>query len=186
MEKMPDYSKYTLEELFDVRDHIDKDKYPEIYDIILSEISKKEAQKPLRMQPIETLSPIEKRILWIRRTYFILILISSAFLIISCFMVSSKTDQSFSYESLITVIAYSLVYYGLLRRKPWTINLVLIVSALSIILGMVYIFIPIFRVIDLVGKGVNMFFLLFFMFQIYFFRRDVVKKLFMTGNTDII
>ncbi len=42
----PDYKSYSLEELYDVKDHIDKDKYPERYQALLHEIALREAAKP--------------------------------------------------------------------------------------------------------------------------------------------
>ena len=42
----PDYSSYSLEELYDVKDHIDKDKYPERYQELLHEIALREAAVP--------------------------------------------------------------------------------------------------------------------------------------------
>jgi hypothetical protein len=42
----PDYKSYSLEELYDVKDHIDKDKYPERYQALLHEIALREAAVP--------------------------------------------------------------------------------------------------------------------------------------------
>jgi hypothetical protein len=45
MKDMPDYSKYTLDQLYDVHYHIDRDKYPDRFQIILHEIAKRKTEK---------------------------------------------------------------------------------------------------------------------------------------------
>jgi hypothetical protein len=53
----PDYKSYSLEELYDVKDHIDKDKYPERYQELLHEIALREAAVPTS----EVIKPKRKR-----------------------------------------------------------------------------------------------------------------------------
>lgn len=43
----PDYTKYTLVELYDVKDNIDKECYPKRYDLLLNEIRKRENEKKI-------------------------------------------------------------------------------------------------------------------------------------------
>lgn len=47
----PDYTKYTLEELYDVKENIDNECYPERYDAILNEIRKQEKNPEKEPKP---------------------------------------------------------------------------------------------------------------------------------------
>ena len=47
MDKLPDYTKYGLDELYDVYHHIDRSKYPETFEIVVQEIKKREKDKPI-------------------------------------------------------------------------------------------------------------------------------------------
>ena len=50
----PDYSKYTLEELYDVAQHIDRVRYAERYNRVLEEIEKKTGEP---LPPVQTAKP---------------------------------------------------------------------------------------------------------------------------------
>jgi hypothetical protein len=47
----PDYTKYTLIELYDVKDNIDNEYYPERYDSLLNEIRKRENNPENKLEP---------------------------------------------------------------------------------------------------------------------------------------
>lgn len=47
----PDYTKYTLVELYDVKDNIDNECYPERYDSLLNEIKKREKNPEKEPEP---------------------------------------------------------------------------------------------------------------------------------------
>ena len=47
----PDYTKYTLIELYDVKDNIDNEFYPERYDLLLNEIRKREINHEKEPEP---------------------------------------------------------------------------------------------------------------------------------------
>jgi uncharacterized membrane protein YjgN (DUF898 family) len=53
MDEMPDYSKYTLDQLQDVYDHLDWKKYPDEFNIVLQEIKKKKALSPIAVPEIQ-------------------------------------------------------------------------------------------------------------------------------------
>jgi uncharacterized membrane protein YjgN (DUF898 family) len=73
MDEMPDYSKYTLDQLYDVYDHVDREKYPDRFNIIVQEIDKRKSNPTLvaleeqpRKLPIEFRgSPREYFRIWI-------------------------------------------------------------------------------------------------------------------------
>jgi hypothetical protein len=47
----PDYTKYALVELYDVKDNIDSERYPERYDLLLNEIRKREKNPENEPEP---------------------------------------------------------------------------------------------------------------------------------------
>ncbi|MFT4900155.1 MAG: hypothetical protein ACI9U0_001956 [Flavobacteriales bacterium] len=49
----PDYTKYALVELYDVKDNIDSERYPERYDLLLNEIRKREKNPEKEPEPQE-------------------------------------------------------------------------------------------------------------------------------------
>lgn len=58
VDEMPDYSRYTLEQLYDVFDHVDKEKYPYRFNTVRREIKRRESdpsiqptQPPMQLQP---------------------------------------------------------------------------------------------------------------------------------------
>ncbi len=44
MDKIPDYSKYTLDQLYDVYDHIDRNRYPDRFKVVVDYIEKKKVE----------------------------------------------------------------------------------------------------------------------------------------------
>jgi hypothetical protein len=42
---MPDYTKYSLKELFQAKNYIDKDKYPETYETLIEELKKRDPKE---------------------------------------------------------------------------------------------------------------------------------------------
>jgi len=179
MDKIPDYSKLTFEQLIDVCEHIDKDKYPERYNIILKEIDSRKAS-----QIFKTVSPTEVTITRIRIVYIVLI-IMSVLIIPSSFLMFGRIDISFFALAGIMIIAYSLVYYGLLKKKAWTVNLVLFVSAFGILQGLTNTFVPVEKISDVVIKAINIVLMMFYIYQVLFFRKQEVAQLFKTGNVDV-
>ncbi|MBA6225026.1 hypothetical protein H4J51_13975 [Colwellia sp. MB02u-18] len=56
----PDYTKYTLVELYDVKDNIDKKCYPERYDLLLNEIRKREKNPENEPKPLKLINKKDK------------------------------------------------------------------------------------------------------------------------------
>ena len=56
----PDYTKYTLVELYDVKDNIDKECYPERYDLLLNEIRKREKNPENEPEPRKLINKKDK------------------------------------------------------------------------------------------------------------------------------
>ncbi len=48
MEEMPDYSEYTLDQLYDACDYVDREKYPDRFNIIVQEIEKRKTSAVLK------------------------------------------------------------------------------------------------------------------------------------------
>ena len=44
MDKIPDYSKYTLDQLYDVYDHLDRDRYPDRFKVVVDYIEKRKVE----------------------------------------------------------------------------------------------------------------------------------------------
>ena len=77
----PDYKKYTLIELYDVKDNIDKDLYPERYELLLSVIKIKEQNpgdepKPSKLNEKDKVS-ILKAVMALCASYFAIALINA-------------------------------------------------------------------------------------------------------------
>jgi uncharacterized membrane protein YjgN (DUF898 family) len=54
MDEMPNYSKYTLDQLNDVHDQVDREKYPDRYNIIIQEIEKRKSTPVLAASEVLT------------------------------------------------------------------------------------------------------------------------------------
>jgi hypothetical protein len=67
MEDDPDYTDYSLEDLYDVAKHINRGKYPERYKVLVQEIARREqtqlAQPKLKSAPLSLASPLSNFIL---------------------------------------------------------------------------------------------------------------------------
>ena len=50
---IPDYTKYSIVELYDVKDNIDSERYPERYDLLLNEIRKREQNPEKEPEPVK-------------------------------------------------------------------------------------------------------------------------------------
>lgn len=52
MDQMPDYSKYTLDQLYDVHGHVDREKYPDRFQAVVGEIERRKSD-PVFLQQEE-------------------------------------------------------------------------------------------------------------------------------------
>lgn len=50
---IPDYKNYTIEQLIDVRDHVDKTQYPETYDVIINELANRNVREKQIIKDID-------------------------------------------------------------------------------------------------------------------------------------
>ena len=70
-----DYSEYTIDELYEVRDHIDAEQYPERYQSVLNEIELKKVERPELLSAKKpkkkfdyNSDPISKKTRWVQAT----------------------------------------------------------------------------------------------------------------------
>jgi hypothetical protein len=180
MDETPDYSKYTLDELCDVHDHIDKDKYPERYERVIHEINTRKndpVKENLRKNPVEII------ISRIRYVYYVLIV----FTLIGIFIGLHywKFDFSMCAVAGIKVTVYIFICYGLMKMKTWVIPLALIVSAFGIIIEVFVLYMSVKNGFGLIVKSIYVFILCFYLYQIYFFRKKEIARFFKSENIDI-
>jgi hypothetical protein len=81
-------------------------------------------------------------------------------------------------QDVLFVALYGAAYFGLRHRREWATTLVLIVSAFSCISGVVNVIQPAGEIKELIVKVFFFLWLLFFAYQIVFFRRTDVRGLF--------
>ncbi|MBI5252603.1 MAG: hypothetical protein HY912_24165, partial [Desulfomonile tiedjei] len=86
-------------------------------------------------------------------------------------------------QGVLFAILYGCAYFGLRRRREWAIPLVLIVSAFCCISGLVNVMQPAGDIKELLVKAFFLLWLLFFAYQIVFFRRADVRALFREKGT---
>lgn len=180
MDELPDYTKYTLDELYDVRDHVDKDKYPKRYEFIIQEIIRRQKDLVSENHSKNSAEIIVRRIRYI---YYILIVFTLGGVTLA--LQYWKSDFSIYIGAGVKVIAYILICYGLLRLKQWVIPLALIVSALGIINEVFTLYIPSENSFGIIIKLICVLIICFYIYQIYFFRKKEIARFFKSGNTDI-
>jgi hypothetical protein len=117
----------------------------------------------------------EKRISWIQKTYL-------ALTVLACLAATAhilvELNPRGSLEAVFATVLYLLVYSGLRRRRAWVIPLVLLSSALSSCTALVSILEPADDAIMLVAKPFTLGLFLFFSYQISFFLKREVARLF--------
>lgn len=91
-----------------------------------------------------------------------------------------------SLTALLNLAIYWVIYFGLRHRKEWVITLVLISSALNCIFCFFHIMQPAEDVKTLIGKVFGLLLLLFFAYNIVFFRRSQVREVFADKDTLVI
>ncbi len=180
MDEIPDYTKYTLDQLYDVCDHIDKDRYPERYERVIHEIN---TRKNDPVKGNHRKNPVEVIIIRIRYIYYILIVFTLGGVALA--LQFWKSDFSIYIGAGIKVLAYILICYGLLRIKPWVIPLALIVSALGIINEVFALYISAENSFGIIIKFIGVLIICFYLYQIYFFRKKEIAKFFESENMDI-
>jgi hypothetical protein len=80
---------------------------------------------------------------------------------------------------------YFTIYMGLRHRKKWVLIIILIFSAFALLTSFLSSVTPAKNVASLSGKVIDIVFVLFSAYQIYFFSKKEVKKVFNTKGTII-
>jgi hypothetical protein len=126
-----------------------------------------------------TRTAIESVVQTIQRVYLLFAVLG---VIGSLGVLAGLTLRLQSFEDLVQVLFLTAldgtIYLGLRWRKKWVIALVLIFSALNIIACIANILHPAEDTMALLGKLVAIFFLAFYGYQIYFFRKAGVRSRF--------
>lgn len=188
MGRTPDYSRYSLDELYDVYHHINKENYPERFNIIAGEIEKRKREQSTEAhKEIKAPKQQSKHEIIIKRLliayYFITCMIALSFVHAAV----THTDGLHEYAlGLISLLMFILVCYGLHRRKTWMYPLIFIVSAYSIIIDSFYVFGRTMSDHGLSTKVFAFLLVVFFGYQILFFKKAEVKKLFSEKGETVI
>ena len=120
---------------------------------------------------------IQSRISAIKKIYFIILLIVALVLLITI----SETDLAFSEKVgklMLSIIICGSIYLGLRMKRRWVIPLILIFSALGCLNSFLRILVPVDNISSLFAKIVGILFLVFFVYQLYFFTCQNVKQYF--------
>ena len=132
----PDYENYSLDQLIDVRDHINKEAYPDRYELILSELEKRQALIAATTKDIIATAPPEKvetqfglivtrhtlHQLIVIKIFFALILIFFAALFYKGFMMQEVTSKGRLFtlsDSPLGYIFQMMIYGGLSLLSLW-------------------------------------------------------------------
>ena len=81
-------------------------------------------------------------------------------------------------ESLLSALTFALVYVGLRGRKDWAVDLVLFSSAFSCYLNLFHLLVLAQGAGMIAAKVLNGLLLLFFCYQLAFFTKQEVRRLF--------
>jgi hypothetical protein len=138
-----DYSKYDLRDLYDCRDHIDKEKYPERYQKILYEIERKEEENPKKNKEgwsISNSSPeqLRKILGWfeiITGTVGVVLFTVTIGLINGLLIYEGEFDPRYLllFFAVFFPIPYFIAGISVLRGKKWGVYLSLILQYAAII-----------------------------------------------------
>jgi hypothetical protein len=121
---------------------------------------------------------IEARVRIIRRVYLtltILALVGVLFSLLNLSLINSTKDKI---DSIVAALFYLVIYIGLEGKKSWIIPFVLIVSAFSLFREFLFMLDPSETTSDIIGKIVHLFMFAFFWYQLQFFSKSAVKKVF--------
>ena len=121
---------------------------------------------------------IEVRVRIIRRVYLtltILALVGVLFSLLNLSLINSTKDKI---DSIVAALFYLVIYIGLEGKKSWIIPFVLIVSAFGLFQEFLFMLHPSGTTKDIIGKIVHLFMFAFFWYQLQFFSKSAVKKVF--------
>jgi hypothetical protein len=118
---------------------------------------------------------IERTVLVIQRVYLVISILG--ILVLLSYLVKSRGVEALLQGALMTVLN-CVSYLGLRYRQHWVITLILIVSALSCLGIFFQILQPADSVRALFDKILLVLILLFYAYQIHFFRKPEVRQLF--------
>ena len=198
----PDYSKYTLDELYDVHNVVDRNKYPDNFQAIVNEIEKRKAEistkekdesiklkhsisEPSRVVHKTPEDKLSSTLNKINKIYLILICLGLLYVIYTASGISVKFGHKESVQGLFGLILNSVTFLGIKFRKRWVVPYVLIISAFSFIALLITILRPADQLSILIGKLSGVFLLFFYAYQIRFFSKREVKKLFEAQGVEL-
>ena len=118
---------------------------------------------------------IERRIVSLRKIYFVLLLLGGITVSMKWRQVFSKDLKEIA-EIALQLIIYASIYIGLKRRNNWVIAFILIVSAFGFIWGFFYVYSPAQTFTEFIKKMGGIFLLIFFGYQLIFFTSQNVRK----------
>jgi hypothetical protein len=97
------------------------------------------------------------------------------------FSLAGLSDDSNASETIVYFFALLIdisIYYGLKKKREWVISLVLFSSAIIILRGILMSASVVNNIVELIGKFFVFVLILFAVYQIFFFTKKEVKKVF--------
>jgi hypothetical protein len=113
-----------------------------------------------------------------RKIYVGLIIVQILQIIFSLAGLSDESNVSETLVNSLTILIDISIYYGLKKRREWVISLVLFSSAIIILRGILMSASVVNNIVELIGKFFVFVWILFAVYQIFFFTKKEVKKVF--------
>jgi len=188
LEEYAEYAeKLSLEQLIGILNYIDREEFPERYNIIEDIINEKKQAASIEgqsMQPQIPESPAGLKAS--RNIYFLLIALILLGEPVRIFTKGLDIEQAMG--SLVTLSLYSIIFYGLVKVKNWVVILILVVAYL----GLAALFIDFIGFQDaedpilIVRRIFGLFLAIFWGFQIILFSKKRTRAYFKEKGTILI
>jgi hypothetical protein len=118
-----------------------------------------------------------------RKVYIALLCIGTLTVISDILGVSENVSKSETWQAVINLLLYLIIYAGLRLKTKWLIPLALISSAWFLMSTFLSTLQPVVDIPGLIAKVLGMIFFLFFAYQMHFFSKREVKIYFGTEGT---
>jgi hypothetical protein len=120
---------------------------------------------------------IKRRISVVQKIYLVIIIFIGLGLMSNIFRQKQPGEIA---ESITAIAIYGLIYYGIKFKKSWVVHYTLIISAFSCFWYFLCIIYPAKSVYELFSKVIYCLLLLFFGYQLKFFRKKEINLFFKT------
>lgn len=186
MDREPDYSNCTLDELLDAAAHVNREKYAERAEHIDEEIARRHKEKGPVLETVSIGEPIVWRIKAIQRIYAGLAWLGGVAVFFALLGPSKEYTPIHAFEGAVVVCVYALTYYGLKGRRSWVIPLLLVMAAFTLMKGLLSILQPVNDISSFLDKILDSAYVLFAAYQLYLFTKKEVRRVFFSKGEIVV